>query len=640
MHCFKKLHYKYRNVCCIPMKAVLIFALAGLVIAAPASALSLRGRHLADLPVNSTDIYTQSTTYADANDNIGTISRLGFNALGQHDFDIDATFTSIDALSVAAPISTWTVNDCSINPTGEQDALAVRAKCALSTNVDEALDRLRCQETAMAANSAYMKICQHDGDSVGYDYTGALTPAHSVDAYDAGCHDALCIAHDADGDVLKIDYQDFSNEEVQECETHADQEFLKQLDCAYADESGHSTSLVATTHDLLTDETILPDPADIQNLVNKSACNVDGTDAMEMALYDLHFTLQEQVLLKIYEHARSQCLNLVHNRDKDLDEYVAAVNEAAQAQQDLSNMILQYDDFHTKVSQTVVQRVADIGTFSTNVNALVNQILDNKDDAIANLHTELDLFLKDAKAAASNYRNDLAPYFESLATKKAHVKDMHEKWVSTNDQVKEHNEDLGDLDTTLTSLLNTIVTTLDSAHANIDTIKEEGEEVLAQGVAPRAMTRESTDKDATQVALLKSCEDGQIIKKFDDTGLECNCNSLVESCKLNTTGSAFSDDQHREDCSEDGTSGEYGTLVCADDPEADHIAERTYAVTYDNETIINQDSESYTDDAQTAYDLYADASNDDTGDNGDFADADQWNLPVCGLCAEPPASSP
>jgi uncharacterized coiled-coil DUF342 family protein len=623
------------------MKSIFIFALAGLVIAAPASALTLRGRHLAALPisntVNSGNLYTQSTTYSGAGDNVGTISRAGFNALGSHNFNIDTASTSIDALSVEAPGSSFAVADCSINPANETTTLQSRSKCDIHPDTNAALARLRCQESAMSAASGYMKICQHDrggvDNGVPYEYTGSAPASHDPSAYDAGCHDALCIAHTSGSDVLKIDYQDFSDQTVEECETLADQDFLNKLDCAYADESGHSTSLAASNHDLLTDQEILPDAADIENLVNKSACDVDGTDDMEMALYDLHFTLQEQVLLKLWEHARSQCLNLIHNRDTDLDEYVEAVNEAAQAQQDLSNMIRQYDDFHTKVSETVLERVEAIGNFTTAVNELVSQIQGNKDTAISQLHSELDYFLKDAKAAASNYRNDLAPYFESLATKKAHVKDMHEKWVSTNDQVKEHNEDLRDLDTTLSSLLDTIVSAMDTTHESIDTIKDEGEEVLAQGVAPRSMTRESTDKNATQVELLMSCDDGQIVKQLDSNGVACDCDNLDTSCVLTTTGSEFSSNEHREDCSDDGTTGVYGQLVCSDDPEADHISERTYTVTRDNGDIIVRDDSDYTDDAQTAYDMYADATNEDTNNNGDFADADTWNQGTCGLCA-------
>jgi len=512
------------------------------------------------------------------------------------------------------------------------------------------LGRMKCQQGAYAAQADYLRICRHElaaDDSGLTAHAGIDATAIQTDA-DAGCHDALCVQY-ADTNKMAIDYFETHNDAV--CQDHTDQTFLTKLDCAYsafADGQARESGLGKVDHSHESME-ILPTKGEIEGLVTPGECNINGTDAMEQALYDLHFTLQEQVLLKIFEHARTECLNLVENRATDISRYQDAVDQAYQAQKDLSNMILQYDDFHAKVGAATANRTGEIAAFIQATNEMRDNFNRRVSEAQTEINMELDDFLKDARATASNYKNDLAVYFENLASKKAHVKDAAEKIAATNDQIVEHGEDLDDLDDTLSTLLDSIVTALDNTDTAVDTIKDEGEEVLSQAVAPRDMTRSDFDQAATQPELLKSCQNGKIVKLKDDSDNDCDCDNLVASCELTSTGSAFSSPEHREDChtllDADGNvitdpADADGDSVCADNPEPDHIAERTHTVTRDNDDIIVRDDSDYFDDAHTAYDMYDDVSNENSNDSngGDYEDTDgddetgTIDLPTCGLC--------
>ena len=590
------------------MKIFAVIAIAGLLCISPTAGLQLRGRSLSTNDVN--DPFSHNYQFNADNTTNAYNAADGFNALPSRTFTQDGPTLTINSITTDAPQIGSGEHSVACNGNIDNGGTCI---FETGTKVNTAIARVKCSaasnlEKLIESDSAhFIGACQGiyhhvDGNGLG----GENSTPETIDTDDAAatCRDALCLGLESTADITNT-YE--ALDAAEDCAVVGDQEFLKKLDCAYV-RSTANTAYDGNTNNPHFTDLGLNSAGEVEALVDGDDCTgIDGEDVMEEALYNLHFTLQEKVLLKLWEHARAQCLQLVEERTKDREEYEASVEEVRQAQSDLGREIVLYQRFQSEVASVQKERYEDIASIESDLQLYIDSLIGQKNEAIANLNTELKGYSIHAQAAARKYKDDLSYFFESMATKKANLADKKSKHDTVNLQIKNHREDLEELDVTLSGLLDTIVNAINTADEEMDKVKDEAVNVLADSVAERDYTR-SSDANATYPNA-----NHEVI----GSNLGYGANGQKSDVSLTTDGvrEVCADPNYAHDSNYNQS---VASATCGDNPEPDYIAENWNGAERDNLEIIVKTSK---DNVQStfSYDLRGDGIAPGAGS--------------CGLCA-------
>lgn len=303
----------------------------------------------------------------------------------------------------------------------------------------------------------------------------------------ADCRDAMCIGTNH---MMTISTGSLPVEEVcASLNKGGNAESLNLLQCAYVDVSittKYENDFAGSNGAQLDAHGRASDYSDWVDAFNSSTCDYEGLDSNSRdALLLLHNSIQEHVLVPMFKHALEQCDVLATNRDQEQGVWVNKVDDLSAAQAAYGKMIRQYKDYAEAVSAAYDLRKDAIQAYQNDGDTKLAAAQASLIASVGNQNAALASFRSQAQSHAAILRNHIINGAEDLKKRKNDVEIINAKVSAKNTQIYDANAALAALDDQMRDALTSILSTLDSAAAEIDKVEDNRDDVLSNNAGTR-----------------------------------------------------------------------------------------------------------------------------------------------------------